>query len=233
MSKNKQPATAIREAEAKIGYHFHKPALLLNALTHSSYANEHGKESNERLEFLGDSVLSIVVSDHIYRERQNMPEGDLTKLRASLVCEKSLCGFAREIDLGAVLYLGKGEENGGGRDRDALLADAFEAVLGAIYLDGGTEPAARFVMPFVLRAIETHRAAFVDYKTKLQEIVQQNKEDQVVYIPDGEEGPDHDKRFFVELRINENPMARGEGKTKKEAEQDAAKQLLHLMGIRI
>jgi len=231
MSNNLQHGTALREAEAMIGYHFQNPDFLFGALTHSSYANEHGKQSNERLEFLGDSVLSILVSDHIYKNEKDLPEGELTRLRAGLVCEKSLHTFAKELGLGRFLYLGKGEENGGGRERASLLADAFEAVLAAIYLDGGMEAAKTFLMPFILRAIQNHTRAFVDYKTRLQEIIQQNREEQVVYIPDGEEGPDHNKRFFVELRINDNVMARGEGKSKKEAEQDAARQVLQLMGV--
>ena len=231
--KSKTPLQAAKEAEKKLGYTFLDPSLLINALTHSSYANEQGKKSNERLEFLGDSVLSLVVSDHIYRNLSHLPEGDLTKLRASLVCEKSLCTFAKKIGLGECLLLGRGEANSGGSERPSLLADAFEAVLAALYLDGGMAAAKEFVLPFVKDAIANHRTAFVDYKTRLQEIVQQNKEDQVIYVPDGEEGPDHAKTFFVELRINSNPMARGAGKSKKEAEQDAARQLLILMGLQV
>lgn len=222
--------------EQKLGYKFNNINLLKNALTHSSYANEvrNGFSSNERLEFLGDSVLSIVVSDYIYKHYPNMPEGELTKLRASLVCEKSLCAFSRELELGNYLMLGKGEEKGGGRERDSILADAFEAVLAAIYLDGGMEPARRHVMNFVLRELQhTDDEVFKDYKTALQEIIQRNPEEAVSYILTGESGPDHDKEFTVEVRLNSNVIGRGTGKNKKRAEQMAAKEALMLMGEEI
>ncbi len=222
--------------EKRLGYKFNNINLLKNALTHSSYANEvrDGFSSNERLEFLGDSVLSIVVSDYIYKHYPNMPEGELTKLRASLVCEKSLCAFSRELELGNYLMLGKGEEKGGGRERDSILADAFEAVLAAIYLDGGMEPARRHVMNFVLRELQhTDDEVFKDYKTALQEIIQRNPEEAVSYILTGESGPDHDKEFTVEVRLNSNVIGRGTGKNKKRAEQMAAKEALMLMGEEI
>ncbi len=222
--------------EERLGYKFNNINLLKNALTHSSYANEvrGGFSSNERLEFLGDSVLSIVVSDYIYKHYPNMPEGELTKLRASLVCEKSLCAFSRELELGNYLMLGKGEEKGGGRERDSILADAFEAVLAAIYLDGGMEPARRHVMNFVLRELQhTDDEVFKDYKTALQEIIQRNPEEAVSYILTGESGPDHDKEFTVEVRLNSNVIGRGTGKNKKRAEQMAAKEALMLMGEEI
>ncbi len=222
--------------EERLGYKFNNINLLKNALTHSSYANEvrDGFSSNERLEFLGDSVLSIVVSDYIYKHYPNMPEGELTKLRASLVCEKSLCAFSRELELGNYLMLGKGEEKGGGRERDSILADAFEAVLAAIYLDGGMEPARRHVMNFVLRELQhTDDEVFKDYKTALQEIIQRNPEEAVSYILTGESGPDHDKEFTVEVRLNSNVIGRGRGKNKKRAEQMAAKEALMLMGEEI
>ncbi len=222
--------------EERLGYKFNNINLLKNALTHSSYANEvrDGFSSNERLEFLGDSVLSIVVSDYIYKHYPNMPEGELTKLRASLVCEKSLCAFSRELELGNYLMLGKGEEKGGGRERDSILADAFEAVLAAIYLDGGMEPARRHVMNFVLRELQhTDDEVFKDYKTALQEIIQRNPEEAVSYILTGESGPDHDKEFTVEVRLNSNVIGRGTGKNKKRAEQMAAKEALMLMGEEI
>ena len=218
--------------EERLGYKFNNINLLKNALTHSSYANEvrDGFSSNERLEFLGDSVLSIVVSDYIYKHYPNMPEGELTKLRASLVCEKSLCAFSRELELGNYLMLGKG----GGRERDSILADAFEAVLAAIYLDGGMEPARRHVMNFVLRELQhTDDEVFKDYKTALQEIIQRNPEEAVSYILTGESGPDHDKEFTVEVRLNSNVIGRGTGKNKKRAEQMAAKEALMLMGEEI
>ncbi|HCD81832.1 MAG TPA: ribonuclease III [Ruminococcaceae bacterium] len=222
--------------EQKLGYKFNNINLLKNALTHSSYANEvrNGFSSNERLEFLGDSVLSIVVSDYIYKHYPNMPEGELTKLRASLVCEKSLCAFSRELELGSYLMLGKGEDKGGGRERDSILADAFEAVLAAIYLDGGMEPARRHVMNFVLRELKhTDDEVFKDYKTALQEIIQRNPEESVTYILIDESGPDHDKSFTVEVRLNSNVIGKGTGKNKKRAEQMAAKEALMLMGEEI
>lgn len=222
--------------EQKLGYKFNNINLLKNALTHSSYANEvrNGFSSNERLEFLGDSVLSIVVSDYIYKHYPNMPEGELTKLRASLVCEKSLCAFSRELELGSYLMLGKGEDRGGGRERDSILADAFEAVLAAIYLDGGMEPARRHVMNFVLRELKhTDDEVFKDYKTALQEIIQRNPEESVTYILIDESGPDHDKSFTVEVRLNSNVIGKGTGKNKKRAEQMAAKEALMLMGEEI
>ena len=222
--------------EQKLGYKFNNINLLKNALTHSSYANEvrNGFSPNERLEFLGDSVLSIVVSDYIYKHYPNMPEGELTKLRASLVCEKSLCTFSRELELGSYLMLGKGEDKGGGRERDSILADAFEAVLAAIYLDGGMEPARRHVMNFVLRELKhTDDEVFKDYKTALQEIIQRNPEESVTYILIDESGPDHDKSFTVEVRLNSNVIGKGTGKNKKRAEQMAAKEALMLMGEEI
>ena len=222
--------------ERKIGYTFKDKALLLNALTHSSYANEArgGVTSNERLEFLGDSVLSIIVSKYLFTQFPQMPEGELTKLRASLVCEKSLCAFSRELELGRFLRLGKGEDKGGGRERDSILADAFEAVLAAIYLDGGMEIAKKHVMNFVLRELKhTDDEVFKDYKTSLQEIIQRNPEESVTYILTDEFGPDHDKVFTVEVHLNSNTIGTGKGKSKKQAEQMAAKQALHLMGADI
>lgn len=222
--------------QKRLGYKFNNVKLLENALTHSSYANEMrgGITSNERLEFLGDSVLSIIVSEHIYRTFPNMPEGELTRLRASLVCEKALCSFSRELGLGEALLLGRGEDKGGGRQRDSILADAFEAVLAAIFLDGGMEAARRHVMNFVLRELSHHdEDSFKDYKTLLQEIIQRNPEESVSYELIGEEGPDHDKRFTVEVHLNSNVIGKGTGKSKKQAEQMAAKQALELMGEQI
>lgn len=222
--------------EEKLGYKFNNIKLLKNALTHSSYANEvrNGITSNERLEFLGDSVLSVIVSDYIYKNYRSLPEGELTKLRASLVCEKSLCGFSRELELGRYLMLGHGEEKNGGRERDSILADAFEAVLAAIYLDGGMEPARRHVMNFVLRELKhTDDEVFKDYKTALQEIIQRNPEESVTYTLAGTSGPDHDKSFEVEVHLNSNVIGRGVGRNKKQAEQAAAKEALRLMGAEI
>ena len=226
----------MKKLEENLGYIFKNKKLLANALTHSSYAHEvrNGITSNERLEFFGDSVLSIIVSDYIYKEYPDIPEGELTKLRASLVCEKSLCTFSRELCIGEFLQLGKGEDKGGGRERDSILADAFEAVLAAIYLDGGMENARKFVTNYVLRELHTtHAEAFKDYKTALQEIIQRNPEEFVTYILTNESGPDHDKVFEMEVRLNSNTIGKGKGKSKKQAEQMAAKQALTLMGAEI
>ncbi|MDD6278456.1 MAG: ribonuclease III [Ruminococcus sp.] len=223
----------IQKFEKIIGYTFKNKNLIHQALSHSSYANEKKlrEGSNERLEFLGDSVLSIVVSEYLYRNFSHIAEGDLTKLRASLVCEKSLHVFAKEIKLGEFLLLGKGEENTGGRERPSILADAFEAVIAAIYLDGGIEPATRHILRFIPEDIVHQKnAAFSDFKTILQEIVQKNPEEKVEYILIGEEGPDHNKRFVVEVRLNSNVIGTGKGRSKKEAEQLAAKEALELMG---
>lgn len=220
--------------QEKLNYKFKNEDLLINALTHSSYANEvrNGVSSNERLEFLGDSVLSIIVSEYIYKKFGDLPEGELTKIRASLVCEKSLCQFSREMELGQYLRLGKGEEKGGGRERDSILADAFEAVLAAMYLDGGFEVAKKHVLRFIKDELYNHNEAeaFKDYKTALQEIIQRNPEESVTYILTNETGPDHDKVFEVEVRLNSNTIGRGKGKNKKQAEQFAAREALQLMG---
>lgn len=220
--------------ESKLGYTFKDKSILSLALTHSSYANEakHAKQYNERLEFLGDSVLSIIVSDYLFENYPNMPEGELSKTRASLVCEQSLSMFANEINLGEYLLLGKGEEQNGGRCRESILADAFEAVIAAMYLDGGIEVATIFVLGFIINQIENGTTVnpFTDYKTELQEIIQQNKEEKVDYFVVSESGPDHNKKFCVEVRLNSNVIGRGEGKSKKQAEQLAAKEALELMG---
>ncbi len=219
--------------EEIIGYTFKNKQLLEQALSHSSYANEkkHSLESNERLEFLGDSVLSIVVSEYLYTHLRSVAEGDLTKLRASLVCEKSLHVFASEIHLGEFLLLGKGEENTGGRERPSILADAFEAVIAAIYLDGGMEAAKKHILHFMPKDIgQSAKPVFDDFKTVLQEVVQKNPEEKVEYVLIGEEGPDHNKRFVVEVMLNSQVIGKGKGRSKKEAEQLAAKEALELMG---
>ena len=219
------------ELEKNLDYTFKNKNLLKQALTHSSYANEAHTQSNERLEFLGDSVLSLIVSDHIYN-RFNTPEGELTKLRASLVCETSLYEFAKQLELGKFMLLGKGEQQYRGNERPSMLADAFEAVLAAIYLDGGMEPAKNLVLRFVKEDLtHTERITFKDYKTKLQEVIQKNPEERLEYVLVGEKGPDHDKEFTVELRLNSNVIAKGVGKSKKMAEQNAACQALKLMGL--
>ena len=220
------------ELENRIHYTFKNKKLLHEALSHSSYANE-GKRtrSNERLEFLGDSVLSIIVAKHLFTHYTHLPEGELTKLRASLVCEKSLHEFACDFGLGEFLLLGKGEELTGGRERPSIIADAFEALLAAIYLYGGMEQARKFVLQFIPEHLNPKQAKGLnDYKTTLQEIIQQNKEEKIEYVPIEETGPDHDKTFVVEVHLNSNVIGTGRGKSKKQAEQFAAKEALELMG---
>ncbi len=216
-------------------YTFQNPNLLQNALTHSSYANENrdkNTRSNERLEFLGDSVLGLICAKYLFREYRGLPEGELTKLRAAIVCESSLYEFAKEINLGSRLLLGKGERAGGGAKRPSVLADATEAVLAAIYLDGGLEPAEGFILPFIREKAEAivKNRGIMDYKTTLQEIVQKNHEETLSYRLKSETGPDHDKRFVMEVLINSNVLAEGEGHSEKMAEQAAAKAALELMG---
>lgn len=222
--------------EDSLNYSFKNKDLLINALTHSSYANEirDPNASNERLEFLGDSVLSVIVANYIYNQFPEKPEGELTKLRASLVCEKSLCSYSKILKIGEYLRLGKGEDLNGGRNRPSILADAFEAVLAAMYIDGGLEVARKHVMRFVLDELKhTEAEVFKDYKTSLQEVIQQNPEEQLTYVLTGESGPDHDKSFTVEVHLNSNVIGIGTGKNKKQAEQAAAKQALLFMGIKV
>ena len=216
----------------KLGYRFRDPRLLEKALTHSSYANEgrHGLESNERLEFLGDSVLGFVAAKYLF-EKENGPEGELTKLRAAVVCEKALCSYSKELGLGNYLLLGKGGRLTGGAERPSILADAFEAVIAAMFLDGGLEPVRGFVLRFVEKEANNQRKRhFKDYKTTLQEIVQQNPEEKLEYVLTGESGPDHSKQFVVEVHLNSNVIGTGRGRSKKEAEQQAAREALKLMG---
>lgn len=225
---------SLEDFERVIGYEFNNRSLLKTALTHSSYANEKhlSGDCNERLEFLGDSVLGIITAEYFYHNLNHLPEGEMTKKRAACACEKSLHGFAKEIDLGRYIYLGKGEERMGGRRRASILADAFEAVIGAIYLDGGLENARRFVLDFVKKAAD-EQLSFVDYKTVLQEIIQKNPDEHLSYAVVAESGPDHDKRFEVEVYLNSNTIGYGKGKSKKIAEQQAAKQALELMGVKL
>lgn len=222
----------LKELQEIIGYQFKDEYLLEVAVTHSSYANEvkHHTKYNERQEFLGDAVLSIIVSDYLFNNYK-VPEGELTKLRASIVCEKSLDVMANKIGLGNFLRLGKGEEMTGGRTRPSIIADAFEALIASIYLDSGMESAKKFVLPFVTEMLEDEtRLSFKDYKTILQEIIQQNPEERLIYKLVEEKGPDHDKRFVVDVMINSNIIGKGEGRSKKTAEQMAAKEALELMG---
>lgn len=231
MEKEPSPSRET-ELEERIGYRFRNRKYLDIALTHSSYANEakKGRTSNERQEFLGDAVLSIIVSDYLFHT-YHLPEGELTKLRAAMVCEKALCTFSKQIGIGAFLKLGHGEELMGGRERPSILADAFEALLAAIYLDGGVDPARKFVLGFVTDILENHHPlSFTDYKTALQEIIQKNPEEKLSYVLVGEDGPDHNKRFVVEVHLNSNVIGKGEGCSKKGAEQAAAREALKLMG---
>ena len=222
------------EFENEIGYSFHNPALLETAFTHSSFRNEKkmSGDCNERLEFLGDSVLGVISAEYFYRNLNHLPEGEMTKRRAACVCEKSLCGFAKEIDLGKYILLGKGEEHSGGRNRPSILADCFEAVIAAIYLDGGLQAAENFVLPFLKRAAMVV-PKLNDYKTTLQEIIQKNPDEHLTYILVGESGPDHCKSFEVEVRLNSNIIGSGVGASKKAAEQDAARKALELMGVKV
>lgn len=228
MSDNK-----LAQFEETIGYTFKNKNLLKNALTHSSYANEmhwNYEANNERLEFLGDAVLELVSSDYIYENNEKMVEGKMTKMRASLVCEMSLAQSAREIHLGDFLYLGRGERHMGGANRDSILSDAFEAVIGAMYRDGGLEPAAKFIRTYVLSDIE-RKQLFYDSKTILQEIIQSTfrGNTNISYPVIRESGPDHDKKFEVCCCINGKNHASGLGRTKKAAEQKAAYETILLL----
>ena len=215
----------IKDLEKAIGYQFRDLSLLQNALAHSSYANERWHNSlmsNERLEFLGDSVLGMLVANYLYRTFPNRPEGELTRMRADMVCEKTLARVAGQLELGKHLLLGKGEEQGGGRSRDSILADAVESVIAACYLDGGMEAAKAFVEKFILVTVPTQKMNNADYKTALQELVQQKKNQTLSYHLVGESGPDHDKKFEVELTLNGTVVGTGTGSSKKRAEQQAA-----------
>jgi len=223
--------------EERLGYKFNNKELLGEALTHSSYVNEHKGEEltcNERLEFLGDSVLSIIVSRYLFGEYSSRQEGDLTKIRAAVVCEKALAKYAKEIALGDFLLLGHGEDKNNGRQRASITSDAFEAVLGAFYIDTGYNAGrvAEFLLPFVKKEIDFIRKgeAFTDYKTALQQIIQQAEGERLVYTVIGESGPDHDKTFTVEARLNSNVIGVGCGSSKRAAEQAAAREALRLFG---
>ena len=214
----------LQELEEKIGYQFRNRQLFKQALTHSSYANEHRLDHNscnERLEFLGDAVLELSSSEFLYKKYQNLPEGDLTKTRASIVCEPTLALCAGELSLGEYLLLGKGEEASGGRNRNSVVSDAMEALIGAIYLDGGFASAKEFVERFILNDVE-HKKLFYDSKTILQEIVQGHTDETLTYVLLKEEGPDHNKSFEVSAMLDGQEIGRGIGRTKKSAEQRAA-----------
>ena len=212
------------EFQKKTGYEFKNVELLITALTHSSYSNENRLKKymcNERLEFLGDAVLELVTSNYLYRTYQKESEGKLSKIRASLVCEPTLAGCARDINLGKYVLLSKGEDMTGGRSRDSILSDAFEAVIGAIYLDQGIETATKFIETYLFKDVE-NKVLFFDAKTNLQEIVQGEGKGRLKYVLVGEEGPDHAKIFTVEARLGENVIGTGSGHSKKSAEQHAA-----------
>lgn len=219
----------MKELEKRLNYTFKNSELLKNALTHSSYANENraeGISSNERLEFLGDSVLGFVTAKHLYSMQPTLSEGKMTRLRAELVCEQSLHGVALDLDLGRYLHMGHGEEKNGGRTRPSILADAVEAVIAAMFLDGGIAAPESFIERMILspESIEAHHAA--DYKTELQELIQQKNGQVLTYAPTGESGPDHAKVFSASVSLNGEVIGEGSGRTKKEAEQAAACQAL-------
>ena len=216
----------IKDLEVAIGYRFQNIQLLQNALTHSSYANERWHNSllsNERLEFLGDSVLGMLVAVYLYHNFPNRPEGELTRMRADMVCEQTLAAAANRIGLGSHLLLGHGEEQGGGRHRNSILADAMESVIAACFLDGGIEAALKVVQQFILVEVPVTKLHNADYKTKLQELVQQKKNQVLSYRLAGQSGPDHDKQFDVEVSLNGSVVGSGSGSSKKRAEQMAAR----------
>lgn len=234
----------LEDLQARIGYRFRDESILRRAVTHSSYSNETGARNhhllcNERLEFLGDSVLSVITSDYLYRNFPDLPEGDLTRIRAATVCEEALASFATELGLGSFLLLGKGESQSGGAGKPAVIADAFEAVLAAIYLDAGgmqgiTE-VSRFLLPLIERkvaSLPTTAASRSDNKSLLQEIIQRDGMHEMEYRVVGESGPDHNKTFSVEVYMDSNCIGRGSGHSKRQAEQAAASDALRLFGVR-
>ena len=238
-SKPFQEARPAEKLEAAIGYTFRDKQILTEALTHSSYSNEKRSKGikltcNERLEFLGDSVLSILVSSYLFESYRDIQEGELTKIRAAVVCEKALSRFAAKIDLGQYMHMGHGESMNNGRNRPSILADAFEALLAAMYLDSGEnfDAPRAFLMPYILEELQAIRSnsVFVDYKTTLQQIVQQVEGERLEYVLVGASGPDHAKVFTVEARLNSNVIGKGSAHSKREAEQNAAKEALVLFG---
>ena len=215
----------LTKLEQGLGYTFRNKALLENALTHSSYANENRERhlpDNERLEFLGDSILGFVVAEYLYRNFPDKPEGELTRIRADLVCERNLAEAAATIKLGSYLLLGHGEEQGGGRKRDSIVSDAMESVIAASFMDGGFAAAKEIIDRLILSNIPKGRPRNFDYKTAFQELVQRKKDQQIHYELTGESGPDHDKHFEVEVLLNGKAVGHGVGSSKKRAEQTAA-----------
>ncbi len=238
--QNNKNNTDLLELENKLGYKFKNTDNLNCALTHSSYTNEQRAKgfdypSNERLEFLGDSVLSLITSEYIYLKYPLLTEGELSKLRSAVVCERALGKYANNISLGKYLFMGRGEESTGGRSRISILTDAFEAVLAAVYLDGGIEAANNFIIPFIENEtdeiIKSGRTE--DYKTMLQQIIQQDPNEMLEYVAVSEDGPAHNKIFYVEARLNNNIIGRGTGKSKREAEQNAAREAMNLFGQKV
>ena len=222
----------IKDLEVAIGYRFQNITVLQNALTHSSYANERWHDSlkcNERLEFLGDAVLGMVVAEHLYCNYPDRPEGELTRMRADMVCETALAAAANKVELGKHMLLGNGEEQGGGRTRPSILADAFESVIAAAFLDGGMAAAKSIIERFILTNVPVKKLQNQDYKTELQELVQKKRNQTITYELVSESGPDHDKSFTVELRLNGKVVGRGTGSSKKRAEQDAARAALETL----
>lgn len=237
-------ALSLEGLEQRLGYRFRNAEYLRRAVTHSSYSNETGARNhhllcNERLEFLGDSVLSIITSEYLYREFADLPEGDLTRMRAAVVCEEALASYSEKIGLGDYLLLGKGESNNGGAKKPAVIADAFEAVLAAIYLDagegGGLSAVRDFLLPFIIGAVKALPAAggyHTDCKSRLQEFIQKEKDSGALeYRVIRESGPDHDKTFEVGVFLDSNRIGSGTGKSKRQAEQAAAKDALQLFGV--
>ncbi|MDQ2085261.1 ribonuclease III [Herbivorax sp. ANBcel31] len=231
MEKFEEILKKIKKLEGKIGYTFKDKNNIILALTHSSYANEYKSQnftSNERLEFLGDTVLNMIISEDIYNKYYNLSEGEMTKFRSNVICEASLARCAKNINIGEYLLLGKGEENTGGRSRISILSDSVEALIGALYLDAGIERTRFFVLNHMGEMIEESIKGiiFMDYKTQLQEILQRSNEKKVVYEIIDEKGPDHNKVFISQVKIDDRPAGRGKGRTKKEAEQMAAKETI-------
>ena len=231
------PDSKIKELEEKIGYEFKDKSLISTAVTHSSFSNENKAKGvyircNERLEFLGDSVLSLIASVYLFKGNRDLFEGDLTKIRAGVVCENALYDYASKINLGEYLLLGRGEENTGGRKRKSILADAFEAVIAAIYLDAGFEQARSFVLPYITEAAQKliKKGSAEDYKTLLQKFIQHNRGDILEYTVISESGPSHNRTFEVQVTLNNNVIGGGFGYSKREAEQQAAKEALKLFG---
>ena len=227
--------------EERIGYEFKNKELAVRAMTHSSYSNENRDSSgcNERLEFFGDSILSLVVSEYLFGNYKSKQEGELTRIRASLVCETALAGYAEKIGLGEFLYLGRGEDRGDGRHRKSIISDAYEALIAAVYIDDestggdGKSAVARFILPYVKEELEHLGDAtdYFDYKTLLQQVIQQVEGELLEYVVTGEAGPDHAKIFTVEARLNSNVIGHGQGRSKRAAEQAAAKEALELFGV--